>query len=89
MKTMAAEHRSPDVLFMDPPRSGASEEFLHAVLRLLPKRIVYVSCGPDTLTRDLGILAKKHYHVSRIQPVDMFPLTGEAEVVTLLERKRL
>ena len=89
MKTLAAEHRSPDVLFMDPPRSGASEEFLHAVLRLLPKRVVYVSCGPDTLARDLGILAKKHYQVSRIQPVDMFPLTGEAEVVTLLEKKRL
>ena len=89
MKTMAAEHRSLDVLFMDPPRSGASEEFLHAVLRLLPERVVYVSCGPDTLARDLGILTKKHYQVSRIQPVDMFPLTGEAEVVTLLERKRL
>ena len=87
MKTMAEMHQKLDVLFMDPPRSGASEAFLHAVLHLLPRRIVYVSCGPDTLARDLGILIKRHYQVTRIQPVDMFPLTEEAEVVCLLSQK--
>ncbi len=86
MTALAAEHKTPDVLFMDPPRSGASEAFLSAVLKSRPSRIVYVSCGPDTLARDLGILTRKHYQVSGIQPVDMFPLTEEAEVVTLLIR---
>ena len=88
MTALAEEHQKPDVLFMDPPRSGASEAFLHAVLRLRPERIVYVSCGPETLARDLEILTKKHYQVTRIQPVDMFPLTEEAEVVCLLLRTK-
>ena len=88
MTALAEEHRKLDVLFMDPPRSGASEAFLTAVLRLRPSRIVYVSCGPDTLARDLAILTKKHYQVSRIQPVDMFPLTEDAEAVCKLVKIR-
>jgi 23S rRNA (uracil1939-C5)-methyltransferase len=56
-------------------------------MKLAPKRIVYVSCNPETLARDLYTLSKGGYKVRRIQPVDMFPWTGHAEVVVALERK--
>lgn len=86
MLRRAAEKKPLDVLFMDPPRSGASEAFLKAVTRLLPARIVYVSCDPETLARDLLYLTRKDYRAVRIQPVDMFPFTEEIECVTALER---
>ena len=80
------EQAPPDVLIMDPPRSGASEAFLSAVLRLLPEKIIYVSCDPETLKRDLLVLTKKKYRVTRIRPVDMFPYTEELECVACLVR---
>jgi 23S rRNA (uracil1939-C5)-methyltransferase len=56
-------------------------------MKLAPKRIVYVSCNPETLARDLYTLSKGGYKVRKIQPVDMFPFTSHAEVVVALERK--
>ncbi len=73
----------PDVLFMDPPRAGSDDAFLSAVLRAKPRTVVYVSCNPETLARDLKVLTKG-YRVEKIQPVDMFPLTEHVESVTLL-----
>lgn len=86
MVQMAEEGAKVDVVFMDPPRSGSDEAFLSSICRLAPKRIVYVSCGPDTLARDLKYLTKHGYQVKKIQPVDMFPMTEHVESVVLLSR---
>ncbi len=89
MERMAAEGLKPDVLFMDPPRSGSTEKFLRSVLRAAPERIVYISCGPESLARDLKLLtAGKKYEVKAIQPVDMFPQTEHVETCCLMERLR-
>ena len=68
---------------MDPPRSGSTKEFLSAVLKLAPKRIVYVSCNPYTQVEDLKTLLND-YMIMTIQPVDMFPQTSHVETITLL-----
>ena len=70
-----ADKLKPDVIFMDPPRSGSTREFMKAAVSMNPKRIVYISCGPDTLKRDLTFFKKNGYSIKRIQPVDMFPYT--------------
>ena len=75
-----------DVVFMDPPRSGSTEEFMQHMVNLAPKRVVYVSCNPQTLARDLKFLVKKGYEVERISPVDMFPHTGHVETVVLMSK---
>ena len=75
-----------DVVFMDPPRAGSDLPFLKSVAALAPKRIVYISCNPETLARDLGFLCKNGYQVKRMQPVDMFPHTGHVESVVLLTK---
>ena len=75
-----------DVVLMDPPRSGASEEFLSALCAHKPARIVYVSCGPDTLARDLRYLTARGYRAEKAQPVDLFPWTGHVETVLLMSR---
>lgn len=77
---------TPDVLIMDPPRGGSDLPFLNAVCKRKPKTVVYISCGPDTLARDLKTLTKE-YRVETIQPVDMFPMTEHCECVVLLHRK--
>ena len=84
MVSMAEEGEKADVVFMDPPRSGSDEAFLSSVIRLAPKRIVYVSCGPDTLARDLKYLARNGYQVRKMQPVDMFGFTEHCEMVVQL-----
>ena len=82
MVKMAKEGQSPDVLIMDPPRSGSDERFLRAVLECKPRTIVYVSCGPDTLARDAKFLTKGHvYRAVKAIPVDMFPHTEHCECV--------
>ena len=82
---MADAGEKVDVVFMDPPRSGSTEEFLDALIRICPKRIVYISCEPETLARDLKYLTgKSSYRVQEITPVDMFPFTGNIETVCLL-----
>lgn len=75
-----------DVVIMDPPRKGSSEEFLNVILKTLPSRVVYVSCDPATLSRDLKILSSK-YDISSVTPVDMFPHTFHVETIVLLQRK--
>ena len=87
MVSMAEEGEKADVVFMDPPRSGSDEAFLSSVIKLAPKRIVYVSCGPDTLARDLKYLTGHGYKVKKIQPVDMFGFTQHTEIVCLLSNR--
>ena len=77
-----------DVLLMDPPRSGSSEEFLHAAAKIAPGRIVYISCNPVTLVRDLKILRKKGYETEKSVAVDMFPFTDAVEAVVMLSRRK-
>lgn len=85
---MADAREKVDVVFMDPPRSGSTEEFMDALLRIRPKRVVYISCEPETLARDLKYLTgKSDYRVQEITPVDMFPYTGNIEAVVLLSLK--
>ena len=84
----AAEQRLPlDVLLMDPPRSGSTPEFLSAAGKLSPRRIVYISCCPETQARDLSLLQKNGYRVTLLQPVDMFPHTEHIENIAVLERQ--
>ena len=75
-----------DVVFMDPPRAGSDEAFLASVVTLAPKRVVYVSCNPETLARDLLYLTKHGYRAQECQPVDMFPWTKHVETVVLLSK---
>ncbi|WP_442855532.1 23S rRNA (uracil(1939)-C(5))-methyltransferase RlmD [Clostridium sp. Marseille-P2415] len=87
MVNMAENGEHVDVVFMDPPRSGSTEEFIDSVARMRPERVVYVSCGPETLARDLGDFRKKGYEAKKGWGVDLFPWTGHSEVVVLLQRK--
>ena len=87
MTHMAARSESADVVFMDPPRSGSTEEFIDAVALMQPKRVVYISCGPDTLARDLKVFAKHGYRAKEAWPVDLFGWTGHVETVVLMSRK--
>ena len=75
-----------DVLIMDPPRSGSDETFLSTVINKKIKKIIYVSCNPETLARDIAYLSKS-YEVNYVQPVDMFPMTAHVETVACLRLK--
>ncbi|WP_019228604.1 23S rRNA (uracil(1939)-C(5))-methyltransferase RlmD [Sedimentibacter sp. B4] len=87
MNQMAAEKQSVDVVFLDPPRSGSTEEFMNSMILLNPKKVVYISCNPVTLERDLAYLVKRGYEVKKAIPVDMFPGTEHVETVSLIVRK--
>ena len=76
----------PDVFVVDPPRKGLSEDVIGSMLEMAPKRIVYVSCDPATLARDLGLICKKTYKVEKVTAVDMFPRTAHVETVVLMSR---
>ena len=86
MVSMADAGEKADVVFMDPPRAGSTQEFLSSAVKLQPSRIVYVSCNPETLARDLKYLVKNKYQVKKIQPVDMFPFTEHVECVVLMSK---
>lgn len=86
MEAMAAEGEHADVVFMDPPRSGSDKKFLSSVVKLHPEKVVYISCGPESLARDLEYLTGHGYKVKKIQPVDMFSFTEHIETVCLLSR---
>lgn len=86
MLNLASRKQKIDVVFMDPPRKGSDSIFLNSLMTLAPSRIIYVSCNPSTLARDLGILNKK-YEIINVQPVDMFPFTAHVETVVLLTLK--
>ena len=87
MDGIAAEGETMDVVVTDPPRAGCSPKFLKSLIALGPKRIVYVSCNPETLARDLYTLKNGGYAVKKMQPVDMFPYTAHVETIVLLGRK--
>ena len=87
MENMAENGEHADVVFMDPPRTGIDKKFMSSVIKLNPSRIVYISCGPETLARDLEYLTKHGYDVRKIQPVDMFSFTDHCENICLLTKK--
>ena len=88
LQSCAADNMPVDVVLMDPPRAGSSEEFLDAVAKIGPKRVVYVSCNPITLERDCTYLEKQGYRAKEVWPVDMFPWSGAVEAVCLLEKNK-
>jgi 23S rRNA (uracil1939-C5)-methyltransferase len=87
MEQLAADKEKIDVVFMDPPRNGSDEKFLKSLLTLKPDRIVYISCGPESLARDLKFLTKGGYKVRHAECVDMFPHT-EKHVETVVSLSR-
>ena len=84
MEEMAESKEKVDVVFMDPPRSGSSEKFLTSLVKLKPEKVIYISCNPETLARDLDFLCKKGYQMKKGAAVDMFPFTDEIEAVVQL-----
>ena len=86
MRQMAVQNECVDVVFMDPPRAGSDEVFLNSVCTLAPQKVVYISCNPVTLERDLNYLVKNKYEVKRIIPVDMFPGTEHVESIVLVTK---
>ena len=88
MVELAEQKEKVDVVLMDPPRAGSDEAFLSSVVRLAPGKIVYVSCNPETLARDLKYLTRHGYQAVECQPVDMFPWTKHVETVVLLSHKK-
>lgn len=87
MPWWTAQGLRPDVIVVDPPRKGCDEALLEAMIAMQPKRIVYVSCNPSTLARDLRILEDGGYSTKEVQPVDMFPQTGHVECVALMSKE--
>ena len=88
MEQMAAEGEKADVVFLDPPRAGSTEKFISSLARMAPDRVVYVSCNPETLARDLRVFHRYGYDAKIAQPVDMFPHTEHVETVCLLSRNK-
>jgi 23S rRNA (uracil1939-C5)-methyltransferase len=87
MLKMAGKGDKADVVILDPPRSGSTQEFVKALSAVAPKRVVYVSCNPETLGRDLGWFEKEGYKATEAWPVDLFCFTDHCECVVALERK--
>ncbi len=85
-KEFIERHGRPDVIITDPPRDGMHKDVIEQIIGILPKRIVYVSCNSATQARDLELM-DKHYKVTRVRPVDMFPQTFHVENVVCLERR--
>ena len=86
MSEMAEEKQHVDIVFMDPPRAGSDFRFLSSMIKLCPKKIVYISCNLETQARDLIQLVQAGYQVKALQPVDMFPHTNHVENIALLLR---
>ena len=85
---MVREGLRPDVVVLDPPRRGCDPALIDTVSgSLAPQRVVYVSCDPATLARDLKLFSARGYAVQRVQPVDLFPRTAHVETVALLQRE--
>ena len=88
IKELAREHKNIDVLIMDPPREGSTKDFINTVALLKPKKVIYVSCEPKTLVRDLYDFTKNDYLIKSISPVDMFPRTFNVETVCCLVKQK-
>lgn len=86
-KTLEQEGIKPDVIIVDPPRKGLDKELIGTISRMSPKRVVYVSCDPATLARDLKIFDEYGYKTLEVTPVDMFPGTSHCESVVLLKQQ--
>ncbi len=86
MRRLASEHARVDTVFMDPPRAGSDRRFLSALCTLSPKRVVYISCMPETLARDLRFLSQSGWRAERAAPFDMFPWTEHVETVVSLSK---
>ena len=86
-KRSLGQEIKPDVIVLDPPRAGCSEELLNYIATLSPKRIVYVSCNPSTLARDIKIMKELNYTAGNVHLYDMFPMTGHVESVVCLTRR--
>ena len=86
LEELADDGEKVDVVVLNPPRKGCDEDVLRSVVRLSPRRVVYVSCSPESLMRDLNMLKKLGYTCRELQPVDMFPQTVHVENVALLEK---
>lgn len=86
--TMKSVSEEPDVIVTDPPRAGMHEKVVRSILNIAPQRIVYVSCNPTTLARDLAILAEQ-YVINKVQPLDMFPQTYHIETIVQLSRREV
>ena len=80
------KHITPNVVFVDPPRRGLDDTTINNILKLSPEKLVYISCNPATMVRDLSKLEEK-YNIKEIQPVDMFPFTSHVECVSVLHRR--
>lgn len=89
MSRLVTSDKHVDVVMMDPPRSGSNEYFLSSLCKLAPKRVIYISCGPESLARDLKFLTNHGYHVDKLVGVDMFPWTQHCESICLLSRKAI
>ncbi len=87
LPALVAHGPRPDVVVLDPPRKGAAATVLAAIARAAPRRIVYVSCNPATLARDVEVLGAAGYALQEVQPLDMFPQTAHVECSSLLERR--
>ncbi len=76
-----------DAIIVDPPRKGLDKTLIASIIKANPEKIIYVSCNPSTLARDLGYLRGDGYKVEEVQPVDMFPMTMHVEVIVKLEKQ--
>ena len=85
-RQLAEEGVQPDVIVLDPPRKGCDVHLIDTVVNMAPRRVVYVSCDPATLARDLKLFGEKGYETREATPVDLFPRTGHVETVALLSR---
>ena len=86
MQELVEQGVRPEVVLLDPPRAGCEEKVLAAIAQVMPQRIVYVSCNPASLARDLAYLEQNGYQAEVAQPVDMFPMTHHVETVCLLSK---
>lgn len=84
---MSENHGNFSVLFLDPPRSGVTEAFIRASAEMNPRKIVYISCNPETLIRDVHQYQRLGYRIRKVCPIDLFPLTEHVETIVLMSRK--
>ena len=82
------EDVAPDVIVVDPPRKGLTPELIDTIVQMSPDRVVYVSCDPATMARDLKLFTEQNYSVKEITPVDMFPRTSHVENACLMSREK-
>ena len=85
--TLNEQGMRPDMVVVDPPRKGLDQKLIESLLEVMPDKIIYVSCKPSTLARDLNLFTQGGYQVDRIQPIDLFPHTTHVETVVLMSRK--